>query len=77
MSVLTPQRTRANDTLRINDTTWRVLSRSGRPIGNVVAIEEAAGTRFHARRYHVPTGTHMQLGAFWTFEEARSCLRWL
>lgn len=50
---------------------WRVIDRSGRALGHV----KRADDRFLARRFHVPTATFRELGAFRSVDDACACLR--
>lgn len=59
--------------VRINATTWRVLAASGRPLGNIAAVSEPEGVRYHAKVFTVSAGAYRLIGAFWSFEEARGC----
>lgn len=59
------------------ESSWRVVDGTGRAIGHIDLEHTAAGTRYHARRFHVPTLTNLQLGSFWSLEDARDCLRWM
>lgn len=54
---------------------WRVLDASGRAIGHLDAESTPVGTRFRARRYHPPTRSLRELGAFWSSADAVECLR--
>jgi len=56
---------------------WRVTDPSGHVVGHVQAGCEAQGTRFHARRFHAASRAFLDVGAFWTVEEAVDCLRYL
>ncbi len=49
---------------------WRVIDVRGRALGHV----KRDGERFLARRFHVPTASYRELGAFWSMEEACACV---
>ncbi|GAA1990554.1 hypothetical protein [Microbacterium pumilum] len=54
---------------------WRVIDRSGRVIGHLQAMAEAAGVRYRARRFHAPSRAFRDLGEFWSAADAVDCLR--
>ncbi|WP_040165327.1 hypothetical protein [Microbacterium gorillae] len=69
--------TRPERLIPVNATTFRVLATTGRVLGHIAVHAGEEGSRYHARRYHVPTGTFVEQGAFWSMAEAVQCLRWL
>ena len=54
---------------------WRVIDQKGRVIGHLDAVSTASGTRYGARRYHVPSRSFRELGEFWSAADAVDCLR--
>ena len=54
---------------------WRVIDPKGRVIGHLDAVATASGTRYSARRYHVPSRSFRELGEFWSAADAVECLR--
>ncbi|MGA7149102.1 MAG: hypothetical protein WBX17_11515 [Microbacterium sp.] len=54
---------------------WRVIDASGRVIGHVQALVQADGVRFRARRFRAATRAFMDLGEFWSVDDAVDCLR--
>lgn len=80
MSTIAPQRPtrpQREQLLPVGPDTWRLVDRSGRVLGNIVERATELGTRYLARRYHVPTQSHLELGAFWCIDDARDALRWM
>lgn len=55
---------------------WRVTDRRGVSLGNIQAVPESLGLRYHARRFHAPSGSFQSVGAFWSPDEALACLRY-
>jgi len=56
---------------------WRVTDRRGRAVGHVRAEPEPEGTRYRARRFHAARGAFVDVGAFWSLEDAVDCLHYL
>lgn len=54
---------------------WRVLDLAGRIIGHLDAREDARGLRYRARRYHAPSRAFLDLGGFWSADDAVDALR--
>jgi len=54
---------------------WRVIDPSGRVLGHLQAVADAAGVRYRARRFHAPSRAFRDLGDFWTADDAVDCLR--
>lgn len=54
---------------------WRVIDRDERVIGHLRIVEDAMGVRYRAERLHRATGRLVELGAFWSADEAVECLR--
>lgn len=55
---------------------WRVRDRTHTIIGHLTASQTVDGTRFIARRYHHRSGTFLDLGTFWSAQDAVDCLRY-
>lgn len=56
---------------------WRVLRPDGRILGHLQRVDSARGVRYRARRYHLPTRAFLELGEFWSADDAVQCLRFL
>lgn len=54
---------------------WRVIDRSGRVIGHLQALALGGDIRYRARRFHASTRTLIDLGDFWSPDDAIECLR--
>lgn len=54
---------------------WRVIDRSGRVIGHLQALAQGGGIRYRARRFHAATRAFLDLGEFWSVDDAIDCLR--
>ncbi len=54
---------------------WRVFDRAGRVIGHLHARTDDAGVRYRARRFHARSRAFLDLGEFWSAEDAIDCLR--
>ena len=54
---------------------WRVIDRSGRVIGHIQALVQSDGVRFRARRFRAATRAFIELGEFWSIDDAIDCLR--
>jgi hypothetical protein len=54
---------------------WRVIDSGGRVIGHVQALAQSDGVRFRARRFRAATRAFMDLGEFWSVDDAIDCLR--
>ncbi|GAA3770126.1 hypothetical protein GCM10022240_23040 [Microbacterium kribbense] len=55
---------------------WRVVDAAGLIVGHIGAEHEARGTRYRARRYHPGSRAFLDLGAFWSIDDAVDCLRY-
>ena len=55
---------------------WRAIDRSGRVIGHLRTITEPEGVRFRAQRFKAATGRFLELGDFWSADEAAWCLHY-
>jgi hypothetical protein len=56
---------------------WRVLDPSGLIVGHIAARSDSGGTRYRARRYHPGSRAFVDLGEFWSIEDAVQCLRYI
>ncbi len=54
---------------------WRVLDRDGFIIGHVEARRVPQGIRYRARRLHPVSRAFLDLGEFWSADDAVECLR--
>lgn len=54
---------------------WRVIDRSGRVIGHLQALAQGSGVRYRARRFHAASRAFLELGEFWSVDDAVDCLR--
>ena len=61
--------------LPVGAASWRVTAATGRVLGHVERIADP-DERFRARRFHVPTSSFVELGTFWSVDEAVACVRW-
>jgi len=75
----TPSRLRSGNELRlapIGDGRWRVLGPNGLITGHIDARAALSGVRYRARRYHAPSRAFVDLGEFWSIDDAIDCLRY-
>jgi hypothetical protein len=54
---------------------WRVTAPDGRVMGHLRAIEHPLGLRYRAERLHLSTGRFLEVGEFWSADEAAASLR--
>lgn len=54
---------------------WRVVDRGGRVIGHLQALAVGSGVRYRARRFHAATRAFLELGEFWSLDDAIDCIR--
>jgi hypothetical protein len=54
---------------------WRVLDPSGRIIGHLQSIVDHAGVRYRARRFRIASRSFVDVGDFWSADDAVACLR--
>ena len=54
---------------------WRVIDRSGRVIGHLQALAQGNAIRYRARRFHAASRAFLELGEFWSADDAIDCLR--
>ncbi|WP_345750414.1 hypothetical protein [Microbacterium rhizophilus] len=67
---------RGRETLvRAGGALWRVVARDGRVIGHLRVLENPLGMRFRAERLHLATGRFLEVGEFWSADEAVASLR--
>ncbi|CAN7299669.1 hypothetical protein LJR045_001517 [Microbacterium sp. LjRoot45] len=55
---------------------WRATSHDGRIIGHIRSDDAGNGWRYVALRFSVRARRFVEVGAFWSPEEAVQCLRW-
>ena len=55
---------------------WRVLDPTGRVLGHLQAIPGPQGVRYRARRFHAAARAFLDLGDFWSAEDAVETLRY-
>lgn len=53
---------------------WRVVDRDNRVIGHVESTGHGHDRRWLARRFHAPSRTFRDLGAFWSADDAVDCV---
>lgn len=61
--------------MRASVALWRVVDRGGRVIGHLQAIPDARGTRVRARRFHPASRAFVDVGDFWSADDAVDALR--
>ncbi|WP_309067784.1 hypothetical protein [Microbacterium sp.] len=67
---------RGRETLsRAGAALWRVVTPDGRVIGHLRRLEHPLGMRFRAERLHRATGRFVEVGEFWSPDEAVASLR--
>ncbi|WP_137843415.1 hypothetical protein [Microbacterium sp. 2FI] len=54
---------------------WRVVAPSGLIIGHLQSIADAAGVRYRARRFRSSSRSFVDVGDFWSADDAVTCLR--
>ncbi|PJJ63514.1 hypothetical protein [Compostimonas suwonensis] len=52
---------------------WRVTTSSGAVLGHVQSTSDPRGERFAARRASSIPGTTIELGLFWSIDDALAC----
>ncbi|MDN3494486.1 hypothetical protein QL996_00960 [Planococcus sp. APC 4015] len=55
---------------------WRVVDAAGRIIGHLLALRDDTGVRYRARRFHAGVRRFLDLGDFWSADDAVECLRY-
>ena len=55
---------------------WRVLDTGDRVLGHLQRTSEASGSRYRARRFHAGARAFLELGEFWSADDAVDCLRY-
>ncbi len=55
---------------------WRAVDRSGRVIGHLRTMSGPDGMRFRAQRFKAASGRFLDLGDFWSADEAAWCLHY-
>lgn len=67
---------RGRETLtRAGAALWRVVTPDGRVIGHLRRLEHPLGMRFRAERLRLSSGRFIEVGEFWTADEAIASLR--
>lgn len=61
---------------RAGTTQWRAVDGSGRIVGHIEPLATPEGTRYRARRFKPAHGSFLELGSFWSADEAAWCLRY-
>lgn len=54
---------------------WRVIDRRGLVIGHLQAVAQPGGTRYRARVFRPSSRAFLELGEFWSADDALDCLR--
>jgi hypothetical protein len=54
---------------------WRVVDPSGRIVGHLAARRDPGGARYRARRYHAASRAFLDVGEFWSPDDAVDALR--
>lgn len=77
LPLATPVLTEAHGTVltRAGDRLWRVVTPQGRVIGHLQAVEHPLGLRYRARRFHSALGGFLDVGDFWSPDDAVASLR--
>lgn len=57
-------------------TQWRAIDDAGRVVGHIQPLPSPDGTRYRARRYKQALTRFVDLGDFWSPDEAAWCLRY-
>jgi hypothetical protein len=67
---------RGRETLtRAGAALWRVVTPDDRIIGHLRRLEHPLGMRFRSERLHLATGRFIEVGEFWSADEAVASLR--
>lgn len=61
--------------VRASAALWRVVDRGERVLGHLRALETPQGTRYRAERYHRASDRMIEVGAFWSADDAVAVLR--
>lgn len=71
-----PHRVRRDINLvQLHDELWRVTRADGDVLGYVESFMEPRGRRFRSKRFIVLHKRFLELGEFWSFDDAVDCLR--
>ena len=60
---------------RAGTTQWRAVDGAGRVVGHIQPLPSPEGTRYRARRYKPALNGLLELGVFWSADEAAWCLQ--
>lgn len=61
--------------VRASAALWRVIDRHERLLGHLRALETPHGMRYRAERYHRTTDQMVEVGTFWSPDDAVAVLR--
>lgn len=61
---------------RAGNRMWRAVDATRRVIGHIQPMPHIDGTRYRARRYKPATRSFLDLGDFWSADEAAWCLHY-
>lgn len=73
--VAAPQTQGRETLIRAGAALWRVTAPGGRVIGHLRQCDHPLGVRFRAERLHLATGRFLEVGEFWSVDEAIASLR--
>lgn len=69
-----PSRVRAGTLVPLGWAKWRVLKADGTPSGLIEAHETHDGVRYRALRYRWSSRAFIEVGEFWSLDDARGAL---
>ncbi|BDV30787.1 hypothetical protein [Microbacterium terricola] len=55
---------------------WRVIDSAQRVLGHIQRAPGPSGARYRARRFHSGVRAFIELGEFWSADDAVDCLRY-
>lgn len=61
--------------VRASASLWRVVDRDAHVKGHLRVVETPAGTRYRAERYRRGSGGFVEVGSFWSADDAVAVLR--
>ncbi|MCR2809447.1 MULTISPECIES: hypothetical protein [unclassified Microbacterium] len=72
----TPNLSRARGVrlIRAAPALWRIVDGRGLVLGHLRAIGQGAQLRYSARRFHAPSRAFLELGEFWSADDAVECV---
>ncbi len=62
--------------VHVSEGRWRVVDATGRALGHLTADATTPERRYRAERFHAPTRSFRDLGAFWSADDAVAALRY-